>query len=438
MLRFLTQSIQVKLSAAFTAVTLVAAMVAGGVAFYDTYQETHKLQDGLLRQTAAHINPTVQPRQLKDSDNDARIFVQTPVTPRDKHYLDLPDGTGNGFYTLEHDGDPYRVYVDNTPQGRVVVLQENEYREEMAVRAAWSSALPLLVLVPVMLLLTVWIIRRTMQPVRSLSESVEARQDNDLAQLDTQHIPSEISGFVAAINRLLARTDAAMRQQQRFIADAAHEMRTPMTALSVQADRLAEQDLPADAREKLYKLQQGIHRNKRLLEQMLSLARVQAPEAFCQQTEISMQALFRRVLEELLPLAEQKNQDIGMVSEQDVRFVADETAVYTLVKTLADNAVRYTPPGSRIDLAADETAGYIRIRVEDNGTGISAAERARVCEPFYRILGTEQEGTGLGLSIASGIAARYGGRLELADSPNFERGLLVSVWLAKPLPKGKQ
>lgn len=259
-----------------------------------------------------------------------------------------------------------------------------------------------------------------------------------MAQLDTQHIPSEISGFVAAINRLLARTDAAMRQQQRFIADAAHEMRTPMTALSVQADRLAEQDLPADAREKLYKLQQGIHRNKRLLEQMLSLARVQAPEAFCQQTEISMQALFRRVLEELLPLAEQKNQDIGMVSEQDVRFVADETAVYTLVKTLADNAVRYTPPGSRIDLAADETAGYIRIRVEDNGTGISAAERARVCEPFYRILGTEQEGTGLGLSIASGIAARYGGRLELADSPNFERGLLVSVWLAKPLPKGKQ
>ena len=171
---------------------------------------------------------------------------------------------------------------------------------------------------------------------------------------------------------------------------------------------------------------------------MLSLARVQAPEAFCQQTEISMQALFRRVLEELLPLAEQKNQDIGMVSEQDVRFVADETAVYTLVKTLADNAVRYTPPGSRIDLAADETAGYIRIRVEDNGTGISAAERARVCEPFYRILGTEQEGTGLGLSIASGIAARYGGRLELADSPNFEHGLLVSVWLAKPLPKGKQ
>lgn len=423
-------SILARLSLAFMLVALLAAILAGSVAFYDAYRETHSLQDDLLRQTAAYINPAATPPKRADSDNDARIYVQTPQTSADdKHYLPLPDHSRPGFNTIRHDDDNYRVYIRNTPLGRVVVMQENDYREDLAVRAAWRSALPLLLLMPLMMLFTILILRRTLKPVRTLSQEVEQRREHDLTPLDTTAVPNEIYGFVAAINRMLVRTDKLMQQQQRFIADAAHELRSPMTALSVQAERLSSQPMPEPAREQVHSLLAGIRRNRRLLEQLLTLARAQAPEATRRTAPVNMQALFQRVIEDLLPLAEEKEHDLG-VTEADVpEFNADDTDIYILVKTLADNAVRYTPAGSRIDLSAVVEKDFLIIRVEDDGSGIAAAERQRVLDPFYRILGSGQQGTGLGLSIADTIAKRYGGRIELADSPHFAHGLLVEIFL---------
>jgi hypothetical protein len=137
------------------------------------------------------------------------------------------------------------------------------------------------------------------------------------------------------------------------------------------------------------------------------------------------------VIEDLLPLAEAKEQDLGVSSPANPVFHANEADLYTLVKTLADNAIRYTPPGSQIDLSAEETTSHIIFRIEDNGPGIPPAERSRVFDPFYRILGSGQEGTGLGLSIARTITERHGGRIELAQSPHHPSGLLVSVYLSK-------
>ncbi len=130
-------------------------------------------------------------------------------------------------------------------------------------------------------------------------------------------------------------------------------------------------------------------------------------------------------------LAEAKQQDLGVASPADPIFHANQAELYTLVKTLTDNAIRYTPAGSQIDLSAAETPGHIILRIEDNGPGIPPAERSRVFDPFYRILGSGQEGTGLGLSIARTIAERHGGHIELSNSPRFPSGLLVSVYLSK-------
>ena len=434
-------SIQLRLAAALSAALLLAALLAGGFAFYDSYRSTNKLQDDLLRQIAAHIDPNRLPENT-ESQRDAHIRIQTPAGERarsrdsddnDDDYITLPANLPEGLHTFqEPDGDDtYRAYIRHTPQGSVAVLQENDFREDMAERAAWSSALPLILLAPLSILLTIFIVRRTMQPVHRLSQSLEARRSSDLAPLSTENIPNEIRGFIQAINRLLERTHQAMQQQQRFIADAAHELRSPMTALSLQAERLAANSLPEPAAGQLASLLQGIHRNRRLLEQLLSLSRAQAPESQRPQERLASQDLFRSVIEDLLPLAEAKEQDLGVSSPANPVFHANEADLYTLVKTLADNAIRYTPPGSQIDLSAEETPSHIIFRIEDNGPGIPPAERSRVFDPFYRILGSGQEGTGLGLSIARTIAERHGGHIELAQSPHHPSGLLVSVYLSK-------
>ena len=434
----LKQSLQVRISIALILMFLPLSIIAGAFSYYQTYHEAEELQDDLLRQTAAYINPKTTDYTKIGSENHILIqtFGQEDTVP-------LSDTLGEGFHTIkggvddddDDDDDEYRAYIRQTPQGKIAVLQETEYRDDLAATAAYQSVLPLLIALPLMILLTVWITYRAMRPVKTLSASLGKRRPDDLSPLDGEGVPSEIQGFVTAINQLLQRTGENIRRQQRFIADAAHELRSPLTALSLQAERLTKLPQSDEAREQTGLILQSIQRNRHLLEQLLTHARAQGSETQRNLTDISLQTQFRRVLQELMPLALNKQQDIGVAVENDLRIRADDTEIYTLIKTFTDNAIRYTPAGGRIDIGFSETPTTLAIWVEDDGPGIPAAERSRVTDPFYRILGTEQQGTGLGLSIADAIAKRYGGKLILADSRNFAHGLLIQAQLDKRLLK---
>ena len=431
----LKQSLQVRISIALILMFLPLSIIAGAFSYYQTYHEAEELQDDLLRQTAAYINPKTTDYTQIGSENHILIqtFGQEDTVP-------LSNTLGEGFHTIkggvdDDDDDEYRAYVRQTPQGKIAVLQETEYRDDLAATAAYQSVLPLLIALPLMILLTVWITYRAMRPVKTLSASLGQRRSDDLSPLDGEGVPSEIQGFVTAINQLLQRTGENIRRQQRFIADAAHELRSPLTALSLQAERLTKLPQSDEAREQTGLILQSIQRNRHLLEQLLTHARAQGSETQRNLTDISLQAQFRRVLQELMPLALDKQQDIGVAVENDLRIRADDTEIYTLIKTFTDNAIRYTPAGGRIDIGFSETPTTLAIWVEDDGPGIPAAERSRVTDAFYRILGTEQQGTGLGLSIADAIAKRYGGKLILADSRNFAHGLLIQAQLDKRLLK---
>ena len=432
----LKQSLQVRISIALILMFLPLSIIAGAFSYYQTYHEAEELQDDLLRQTAAYINPKTTDYTQIGSENHILIqtFGQEDTVP-------LSNTLGEGFHTIkggvddddDDDDDEYRAYIHQTPQGKIAVLQETEYRDDLAATAAYQSVLPLLIALPLMILLTVWITYRAMRPVKTLSASLGKRRSDDLSPLDGEGVPSEIQGFVTAINQLLQRTGENIRRQQRFIADAAHELRSPLTALSLQAERLTKLPQSDEAREQTGLILQSIQRNRHLLEQLLTHARAQGSETQRNLTDISLQAQFRRVLQELMPLALNKQQDIGVAVENDLRIRADDTEIYTLIKTFTDNAIRYTPAGGRIDIGFSETPTTLTIWVEDDGPGIPAAERSRVTDAFYRILGTEQQGTGLGLSIADSIAKRYGGKLILADSRNFAHGLLIQAELNKQL-----
>lgn len=432
----LKQSLQVRISIALILMFLPLSIIAGAFSYYQTYHEAEELQDDLLRQTAAYINPKTTDYTQIGSENHILIqtFGQEDTVP-------LSNTLGEGFHTIkgsvddddDDDDDEYRAYIRQTPQGKIAVLQETEYRDDLAATAAYQSVLPLLIALPLMILLTVWITYRAMRPVKTLSAALGKRRSDDLSPLDGEGVPSEIQGFVTAINQLLQRTGENIRRQQRFIADAAHELRSPLTALSLQAERLTKLPQSDEASEQTGLILQSIQRNRHLLEQLLTHARAQGPETQRNLTDISLQAQFRRVLQELMPLALDKQQDIGVAVENDLRIRADDTEIYTLIKTFTDNAIRYTPAGGRIDIGFSETPTTLTIWVEDDGPGIPAAERSRVTDAFYRILGTEQQGTGLGLSIADAIAKRYGGKLILADSRNFAHGLLIQAELNKQL-----
>lgn len=421
-------SIQWKLGVGFTLASALLAAIAGATVFYDTYHETHELQDDLLQQVASYVPHSGVWKQAADSENDARIFVYSSQNPPNSSIALFLQQKSEGFYNLTDDDEPFRAYVHETEAGKILVMQETEYREDLASRSAWASVWPILLFLPLMLLLIVWVVRKNMRPIHRLSQAVSQRTEQDLTPLPTQNIPSEVVGFVSAINLLLDKAGRFMQQQKRFIADASHELRSPMTALSLQVENLQQLPLSEEAKAQVAQIQQGIQRNRHLLEQLLSLARLQNTSA-AERRQVDVNAVFRQVIEAVLPLAADK--DIGVVSSSNVNVMGEEMDFYLLIKTLVDNAVSYTPAGSQIDLSAEETENAWLIHVEDNGGGISAAERERVLEPFYRILGTRQQGSGLGLSIAQEIVRKYHGSLQLYDSRHFEHGLWVRIELPK-------
>jgi two-component system OmpR family sensor kinase len=225
-----------------------------------------------------------------------------------------------------------------------------------------------------------------------------------------------------------------MVEQRRFVADAAHELRSPLTALSLQAERLANTEISANAHERLNTLRNGIERGRALLDQLLALARANTAEIE-PASDVSIQQVVRKVLEDMMPLADAKGIDIGVVSAVDAHVHSNEVDIITLIKNLVDNAIRYTPAGGRVDLSVLTRNEAIALVIEDNGPGIPETERERVFDPFYRVLGSEEIGSGLGLSIVKTIAARNGAEVSLAFVNGLSKtGLRVTV----TFPAGKR
>ena len=442
--RRLNESVQLKLSFTLSLAILVVAIVAGVFSFLSAFDEAHELQDDVLRQVAQLMDrqrlspaaPTTDTR-IKDADEESRVIVQRlgEVTPSTVGVdaggvLPLPTTLADGLHTLEVGGEMFRVLVKTTASGeRVAVAQESGFRNEIARDGALRAVMPFLILVPVLLLIVADLVRKMFQPIAALSKEIDQRAEQELHPIEDCHLPVEVRPFAVAINRLLARVGQSMESQRRFVADAAHELRSPLTALSLQAERLADAEMSGLARERLTVLRQGIERGRSLLDQLLTLAKAQSA-ADVPKSPVSVQAIYRRVLEDLMPLAEVKHIDIGVEGAQDAEVWASEMDMIAVVKNLVDNAIRYTPEGGRVDLSVGVSEGKAVLGIQDSGPGIPLAERDRVFDPFYRTLGSEQIGSGLGLSIVQTIANRIGADIHLDFSDQEKQtGLSVTVLL---------
>lgn len=442
--RKLSGSLQGQLSLWLSLTILLVAICGGILSFKAVYGEAEEFQDDELRQVAGLLERQNLPSDTvivqnteKSRDSESQIFVQvldkSPVEVRTKHdeRVLLPADIPEGLQTFKATKFEWRLFVRELPSGnRLVVGQRLDVRDDIARDSAVGTLLPSIILIPMLIVLINVLTHQILKPVNRLAAELDKRHESDLRNMDDAHVPREIKPFTTSINHLLNRVQKSIDTQRRFVADAAHELRSPLTALSLQAENLATTPLPDEARLRLSFLQQGLSRSRLLLEQLLSLARSQTATTL-PVTDIAMPALFRKTLEDLMPIAENKNVDIEVSAAEDARFHGHEIDGITLLKNLIGNAIRYTPPGGAIVCRTSQDRHTLTIEIEDSGPGIPEAEIERVFDPFYRIVGSTEIGSGLGLAIVRTILDRMQGSIVLENigSSGCVRGLRARVRL---------
>jgi len=436
-------SLQYRLSASISLAVVAIAAIAAVFTFVASWKDAHLAQDKQLRQTA-HLIGRIQARpvtlaarqRINGIGREERIVVRflgesgAEARAAQEGKPLIPDGVPDGVQTVPIGDESWRIFAMTSDDGmRVAVAQQTTVRDAVAVRSALRSLVPFALLVPALVLLVRFLIRKLFRPMRRLAVETRQRSGDDVSQLDPAGLPDEVQPFVAEINRLLLRVERAMQAQRRFVADAAHELRSPLTAMSLQAERLAAADMPGEARRRMLALTDGLQRTRLMLDQLLALARTQQGGEGAA-SQVSLQQTIRLVIEDLYPLAEERGIDLGVVGAADAAVAVQPLDLYMLVKNLVDNAIRYSPRGGRVDVLVQPGEGVVDLIVDDTGPGIPADERDRVFDAFYRVLGNGQDGgSGLGLAIVKAVADKAGATVTLSEAP-APPGLRVLVRFA--------
>jgi two-component system sensor histidine kinase QseC len=328
-----------------------------------------------------------------------------------------------GYSSALVDGRSWRVFSTWDARRRYLVQvgERDETRREIAAGIAANLLAPLLVALPV-LGLFIWLsIGRGLAPLGRLGQEVAERRADNLGALATRDVPAEVLPLVQGLNALFERVGRLVENERRFTADAAHELRTPLAALKTQAQVARGASGDAERNHALDSVIAGCDRATRLVEQLLTLARLEPDQARpplrCEPGSIA-----RQVVAELAPAALAKNVEIELCAAQPVSILGYADLIGVLLRNLVDNAVRYSPAGSTVRV--EVTHG--RIDVSDQGPGIPLEERAKVGQRFYRIVGSGEEGSGLGLSVARRIAEIHAAELTLGEAEGG-RGLRATV-----------
>ena len=435
----LIASLRGRLFAGLAVFVIGTALVAGYLAFRWAFDEAIELQDAILLQVGSlAANNHVQGVLPSEGniDGEAQLLIQdlpprTATSHTESSRDRLSDDLSNGFQTITWKGEQWRILVRSRSDGsRVAVGQPTANRDEVAQDSALRTIVPLALLIPCLMVVIAIVVRRSLRPLSSLAKHLDAKQSDHLETLPIAGVPAELVPFVAAINRLLERIGAMFDKERRFIADAAHELRTPITALIVQADNLEGVALSEDGRDRLQSLKTGIRRTARLLEQLLALAKYDS-DTVTDRPSSELDHIVKDVVADLLPMAYDRSIDLGFIRVEAASVRVEPLALSVLARNLIDNALRYTPAGGRVDVSLIVENEIVVLEVNDTGPGIPEADLDRIFEPFFRGRHECGEGTGLGLSIARSIVERYDGAIRLENKPRLEgSGLRVRVSFA--------
>lgn len=339
----------------------------------------------------------------------------------------LPQRTVLGFSDVQARGTTYRVFSMQSGPQIIQVAQDMGARKEMAGTLALRTMMPIALMAPLLMLMVWWVVSSSLAPVSRVRRQVAERQADDLNELSEAGLPDEIRPLVQELNLLFGRVRQAFEAQKSFVADAAHELRSPLAALKLQALGLQRASDDATRDLAVTRLTAGIDRATRLVEQLLVLARHQASAASGLRPEpVVLADVVRQAVADVAPAAQARRIDIGVAHADEASLPGHPEALRILVRNLLDNAVKYTPEGGTVDVEVRAVAGGLQLSVEDSGPSIAEAERERVLDRFHRIAGSGATGSGLGLAIVKSIAELHGASLDLGHSERLG-GLRVRV-----------
>ena len=418
------------------AVALVGAAGAW-VSYRNALNEANAFFDEHLRATALLLRDQAYgysstpglPQEIPDYDFVVQVWTLDGV----RVYLSRPHAVLPGLTTLG-------LSTAATPQGRwrvfgveangrvIQVAQPMNIREQRAARLALRTIAPFALLLPALALLVVWIVGRAVRPVRRFADVLRDRERDALDPLDGDGLPDEIRPVATALNDLLARLKESVERERSFIADAAHELRTPLTALDLQVQSLRAEAAGGGHDDAIARLEAGVARAARLVEQLLALAREERDGTRVLEP-VALADAARDAIGEMLSLADKHRIDLGMGRSDTVQVAGDREALRVLIRNLLDNAIRYSPAGSQVDVSVERHDGAeprAVLVVTDGGPGIPPPERERVFDRFHRVPGTAAPGSGIGLALVRSIAAHHHAQIRLDEGPGAS-GLRVRV-----------
>jgi signal transduction histidine kinase len=432
------RSIRARLLVALMILVALISLLAAGVTYRRVSSETSTLFDYQLRQMALSLRTQISlaPRiEVPPDQSDTDFVVQIWDVFGARTYLSRPglpmiNQTVLGYADLSLRGEAWRAYGLQTADGVIQIAQPIRVREGLARAAAERVVIPLILLLPIMIGAVAWIVSRGLLPLRFVTTEVQHRDVRSLAPLNTRNLPLEIEPLVSELNRLLNRLQRAFSVQRAFISDAAHELRSPLTALRLQLqllDRAPDEAARIEARSRLgAAVERAIH----LVEQLLALARSEPQDTSPGFDTVDLSAAAAEGISDAHELALSRHIDLGLDATPNLKIHGDREALRVLVRNLVDNAVRYTPPHGSVQVRCCSTPDEAVLEVTDTGPGIAAADRERVFDRFYRRAAAQESGTGLGLAIVKAIAERHGARVALSEAPGG--GLRATLSFPRP------
>jgi len=334
-----------------------------------------------------------------------------------------------GFRTVTLGDDDYRVFSALSGSHRIAVAQQVELRQESAADAALMALVPVLVLIPILGLVISLVIRRQLQPMNATAGMIAGRPPLAMDPLPVAGLPAEVLPLIVEINRLLDRLRTASEREQRFIADAAHALRTPLAALQLQADVVEGSPDAATRSARVAQLRAGIRRAVRLSNHLLLLARNETAVR-SMRDPIELDVALTEAYELYAPVAAARGVILQLEVGSGAVVAANARQIAQLAGNLLDNALRHTPVGGRVAASVLCDAHHACLQVVDEGPGLPEAELEKVGERFYRVPGDATEGSGLGLAVVHEIAEQLGGRVRLQNRED-RSGLIARVWLPR-------
>ncbi|HEY0844845.1 MAG TPA: ATP-binding protein [Noviherbaspirillum sp.] len=417
----------------------VAAAVQFATSFRAAMREANNLFDYHMEQMALALQDSgfQQAEWYKPSTGETRDFdfviqIWTDDGVRvyqSRPYRTLPEQGALGYSNVTLGNGDWRVYGVQNGTRVIQVAQKTDVRRDRAISLAVHSLWPVLAVSLLLFAVAWWVVTASLAPLNRIGQDLANRNADSLAPVSDKGVPQEVSLLVAELNSLLARMAKALQSQQRFVADAAHELRSPLTALKLQVQTLARAKDDAARAQAVVRLQGGVDRASRLVEQLLALARQDPLSETGELKPIPLTACIEAAAGDVAPIASQRHIRLEYGAYTHADIIGDSESVRVLVRNLLDNAVRYTPEHGRvrIDLTCNEAS--VRLTVQDSGPGIPEEERSRIFDRFYRVPGTSQTGSGLGLAIVKAIADRHNASLSIGAGELG--GLAVTVVFAR-------